>query len=126
MSRKPLKMPARADFDGPISVRRIGEVLIIEATQGALTTHVEMSEYNAWRAFGCLSLLLDIPLPPHVGKVIKLDDGKGNPPKATLGYPEPKTLGERLAQNLIMGEMARRGFVEPEPDGPKKPKARKR
>lgn len=114
---KPLVMPERQPFDGPISVRRVGESFIIEATQGGLTTRVEMSEYNAWRTFGCLALFLEIPLPSHVSKAIDLSDGKGNPPKATVCYPEPKTLGERLAQNLTMNELVRRGIVaEVEPE----------
>jgi hypothetical protein len=102
-----LQMPARDEFDGPISVRRIGEILIIQATQGALTTHVEMSEYNAWRAFGCLALLLGVPLPPHIAKAIKL-----GPTKANIGYPEPKTLGERVAQNLTMAALKRARLVQ--------------
>lgn len=120
-----LEMPARQSFDGPCAVRRIGEVLIVESTQNGQTTHCEMSEYNAWRIFGCLSLFLGIPLPPHVRKVIDLGDEKGKPPKATIGYPEPKTLGERLAQNLTMNELVRRGLVEPEPESPKPKKAKR-
>jgi hypothetical protein len=107
-------MPPRESFDGPCSVQRVGDVIIVGSTQNGMTTHCEMSEYNAWRIFGCLSLMLDIPLPPHVRKVIDLSDGKGNPPKAVIGYPEPKTLGERLAQNLTMNELVKRGLVEPE------------
>lgn len=103
-----VQMPARDELDGPLSVRRIGEVLVIEATQGALTTHVEMSEYNAWRAFGCLALLLEIPLPPHVAKAIKLGGPNGEPPKASIGYRAPKTLGERVAQNLMMSRLRAR------------------
>lgn len=49
----------------------------------------------------------EIPLPPRVGKAIKLGDTK-----ASVGYPEPKTLGERLAQNLMMTELERAGLVE--------------
>lgn len=106
-----LQMPARAELDGPIRVQRIGESLIVEATQGGMTTRVEMSEYNAWRTFGCLALLLEIPLPPHISKAIKLSDGNGKPPKAIIGYPEPKTLGERVAQNLTTAELERAGLV---------------
>lgn len=114
MAKRKLQQPARSPVDGPIAVRRIGDVIIIEAKQGGIETRVEMSEYNAWRAFGCLALMLEIPLSPQVAKAINLGDEKGNPPKAVIGYPEPKTLGERLAQSLTMDELARRGLVEPE------------
>ena len=117
MKKAKLQMPARDAFDGPISVRRIGEVIIIEATQNrVLTTHVEMSEYNAWRAFGCLALLLDIPLPPSIAKAIDLSDGKSKPPKAAIGYPEPQSLGERVAQNLTLANLERAGLVQKDDD----------
>lgn len=39
---------------------------------------VHLSEYNAARVFGMLALFLEIPLPKHIGKAIKLgDDVKG-------------------------------------------------
>jgi hypothetical protein len=117
MSRRELKMPARQPFDGPCAVRRIGDVFHVEATQNGMTTRAEMSEYNAWRIFGCLALFLKIPLPPHVSRAIDLSDGKGAPPKATIGFPEPQTLGERLAQTLTMNEMERRGLVVREVPG---------
>src|SRR5262245_29859007 len=109
-------MPERAPFDGPLSVRRIGDSIIVEATQGALTARVEMSEYNAWRVFGCLALLLEIPLPPSVSKAIKLDDGSGKF-SASIGFPEPKTLGQRVAQNLALSELERLGLVTRDDDG---------
>lgn len=113
---KRLQQPARQSFDGPCAVRRIGEVIIVESTQNGMTTRVEMSEYNAWRVFGCLALMLEIPLSPSVSKALNLGDEKGKPPKATLGFPEPKTLGERLAQRLTMRELERRGLVESDGD----------
>lgn len=113
---KKLQQPARQSFDGPCVVRRIGEVIIVESTQNGMTTRVEMSEYNAWRVFGCLALMLEIPLPERISKAINLGDEKGNPPKTTIGFPEPKNLGERLAQNLTMRELERRGLVERDGD----------
>lgn len=73
---KKLEMPARGVSDGPVSIRRISigpvERVILEATQSGKEQAMELSEYNAWRMFGMLSLMLGIPLPAHVGKAIKL------------------------------------------------------
>lgn len=66
------KQPDRGPDDGPISVNRIGEALVITARQGALETRCEMSEYNAWRVFGCLAVMLGVRLPAKIGKAIKL------------------------------------------------------
>lgn len=106
-----LKQPERQSFDGPCRVERIGDVIVVESTQNGVTTRCEMSEFNAWRIFGCLALILEIPLPSRIGKAINLGDKAGNPPKAIIGYPEPTSLGERVAQSLVMQELERRGVV---------------
>lgn len=66
-----LKMPERQHDDGPVSVRIIGDVYMIEATQGRLHTHLECSEYNAWRILGALSVVLKVPLSKAAQKAIK-------------------------------------------------------
>lgn len=70
---KRLTMPDRKDSDGPVAVRRVGEnAICIEATTEGQSQAIECSRYNAFRLFGILSVMLEIPLPAKVGKVIKL------------------------------------------------------
>lgn len=69
------KQPPRGPEDGPVNISRVGVGdghLVIEATQGGEATSVRMSEYNAWRVFGSLALMLGISLPAKIGKEIKL------------------------------------------------------
>lgn len=68
-----LKMPERNESDGPIAVERPseGKIAIRVSNSGEMSS-VVMSEYNAWRAFGMLSVMLGIPLSPAAGKAIKL------------------------------------------------------
>jgi hypothetical protein len=68
---KRVKMPARAESDGRIECNREGEHLLLSCTQDGATTSVRMSDYNAWRAFGLLAIMLKIPLPDAVSKEIK-------------------------------------------------------
>ena len=76
-----LTMPKRRPTDGPVSVSRPTDgVIQISCTNAGDISAVAMSEYNAWRAFGMLALMLEIPLPPSIGKAIKL----GADFKATL------------------------------------------
>lgn len=67
------KQPERGPKDGPVSVNRAGEgrLVISAANTGEEPRSIEMSEYNAWRVFGSLALMLDIKLPPALGKAIK-------------------------------------------------------
>lgn len=65
------KMPERSPADGPMSVTREGEKIRISAETDGKTESALMTEYNAWRAFGALSVLLGLPLPKAVGKAIK-------------------------------------------------------
>lgn len=69
-----LKMPARQPLDGPIEVRRMGdnhEEICIRVTNNDQARGVVMSEYNAWRVLGALSLLLGLPLSKAAQKAIK-------------------------------------------------------
>jgi hypothetical protein len=67
-----LTMPERKPSDGPMSVNRPGpgEITIAAETNGEIQT-LTMSEFNAWRTFGCLAMMLGIPLSKEVGKAIK-------------------------------------------------------
>ena len=67
-----LKMPERLPLDGPVSVRNEHSTIVVEVKTDHTTETIHMSEYNAWRVFGMLSLMLRIPLPPATGKAIKL------------------------------------------------------
>lgn len=66
-------MPLRQPSDGPIAVNRPGpEQIAIDVTNAGETARIVMSEFNAWRLFGMLALMLEIPLPSTIGKAIKL------------------------------------------------------
>ena len=65
--------PARAAEDGPASVTRIEDGrLAISVTTGGLEYTVVCGEFNAWRIFAMLALLLGISLPGKLMKGIKL------------------------------------------------------
>lgn len=64
-------MPERSGGDGRIECNREGEHLLLSCTQNGETTTVRMSDYNAWRAFGLLAVMLKIPLPDALGREIK-------------------------------------------------------
>lgn len=70
-----LKMPQRQPLDGPISVTRMGdnhEEICISVTNNDQARGVVMSEYNAWRVLGALSVILGVPLSKTASKAIKL------------------------------------------------------
>lgn len=71
MVTKRAKMPARSTGDGPIECNREGEHLLLSVTQDGAMTSVRMSDYNAWRAFGLLAIMLKIQLPDALGEEIK-------------------------------------------------------
>lgn len=100
-----LKMPERQEGDGEcgVSSPEVG-VITITATQNGKTTTVVMSEYNAWRAFGMLSVLLGIPLPKKIAKAITL----GDKPTEVSFESKAKTFGDRVAEHLFMQELADR------------------
>jgi hypothetical protein len=94
------EMPPRQPDDGALSVRRLdGDRGYIEMSHGA--GNLVLSEYNAARLYAMLGLLLGIPLPKAIGKAIILvpSDKKLD---VTMGFPKPKTLGERVAQALVV------------------------
>lgn len=67
-----LTMPERKPSDGPMAVNRPGPgLLTITAETNGETQAITMSEFNAWRTFGCLAMLLGIPLSKEVGQAIK-------------------------------------------------------
>jgi hypothetical protein len=69
---KKTKMPARSERDGQIALERTGdELLLLSCTQDGEAMAVRMSEYNAWRAFGLLALMLKIKLPDSLAEEIK-------------------------------------------------------
>jgi hypothetical protein len=67
-----LMMPERKPSDGPMSVNRPsdGEIAISVTTNGEMSG-ITMSEFNAWRVFGSLAIMLGIPLSKEAGKAIK-------------------------------------------------------
>jgi hypothetical protein len=92
------KMPERLPEDGPVGVRREGDrhLCLYAEGLGSLT----VSEYNAARLFGILAMFLEIRLPKALGKAIVLTE-PGVETKMELEFPEPKTLGDRLALALL-------------------------
>ena len=80
MTGEDLVMPVRLGLDGPVSVARDGDDrVIITVTPGVMdhgdlgssTQSITLSRYNAWRIFGMLAVILGIPLPSKLGKLIK-------------------------------------------------------
>jgi hypothetical protein len=67
------KQPKRAPSDGAIAVRRLpdGRIVISVVTNG-IEGGVFMGEFNAWRVFGALALILGIKLSKKLGKSIYL------------------------------------------------------
>lgn len=67
------KQPERQKTDGPIGVSRTSEGRIrIDVTNDGEMASIEMSEFNARRAFGILTLFLGIRLPRALAKKIDL------------------------------------------------------
>lgn len=71
-----MKMPPREKSDGRVSVNRVDDKIKIEVVTDGKTESATIGEYNAWRVFGMLSLMLDLPLPTNVGKAIKFGGKK--------------------------------------------------
>lgn len=77
------EQPERSDDDGPVEIQRVTEGLVISCTQEGETTRLHVSEYNAWRVFGMLALMLGVELPKKLAKSIKLggarwpEEGRG-------------------------------------------------
>lgn len=103
-------MPERQPEDGALNVSRLpGGRLYLQITHAC--GNLVLSDYNAARLFGILALFLEIPLPPALGKAIKLTRPGDDNLNATMGFPEPKTLGEKLAQHLVGKELEKVGVV---------------
>lgn len=63
----------RRDCDGTVTVTRLGrDLLAVAVVHEGEEQRLMMSEFNARRVFGMLSLMLELPLSPKVGKAIKL------------------------------------------------------
>jgi hypothetical protein len=73
---KKLVMPEREPSDGAVRIGRTlpsgSRMVFIEATHGGETECLRISEYNAWRILGMLSLVLEIPLTKEAQRAIKL------------------------------------------------------
>jgi hypothetical protein len=102
------KMPERKPSDGPIGITRAEDgYLIIDCDD----TAIKVSEYNAARIFGMLSLFLEIKLPQKLGEAIKLTPDGAQAPMMTVAFPEPQTLGEKLSTALFIEELRAQGQV---------------
>lgn len=67
------KQPDRATNDGPMRVERPREgVIVVAVTTDDVEQIITMSEFNAWRVFGCLAFMLGIKLPSKIQKAIQL------------------------------------------------------
>lgn len=71
---KTVTMPRRKPSDGPVSVKNnfSDETVTIEATTNNIPSSLTCGRHNAFRLFGMLALMLEIPLPSSIGKSIKL------------------------------------------------------
>lgn len=63
----------RNHLDGPVTVNRVNNKLIgIQVKHDGVTQDMVMSEWNARRVLGMLSVILELPLSPKAQKSIKL------------------------------------------------------
>lgn len=67
------EMPPRQPGDGHMGVERVDDdhLRIYAVTEGQ-DQAIKVSDFNAWRLFGALSLMLGLPLPKNVSKSIKM------------------------------------------------------
>lgn len=112
--KKKFSQPERKETDGPMSVRWLDDdrrVLEISVTNGDKVEAITMSAYNAWRVFGCMAFMLELPLRKDVEASISLGKGGG---EVTFVRPAAKTFGERvaahLADQLFLEEMQKYGL----------------
>lgn len=66
------KQPERELSDGPVAVNRIDQFIVLSAEQDKKYEGMKVSEYNAWRLFGMLAVVLGVELPKNIAKAIKL------------------------------------------------------
>lgn len=64
--------PDRSTSDGAVECHRVGDLLVVTAVQNGHETRLTLSEYNAWRVFAILAVMLGIALPKKLMKCIKL------------------------------------------------------
>jgi hypothetical protein len=70
------EQPPRGPKDGPLEVSWVKEpgdtqAIAIAVVHDGLPQALWLSEYNAWRLFGMLSVILNIDLPKKLRKSIK-------------------------------------------------------
>jgi len=68
-------MPERKPDDGSLTVSLLGpkyDRVAISCERPSGCSGLVLSDYNAWRLFGILSVLLGIPLTKEAGKAITL------------------------------------------------------
>jgi hypothetical protein len=99
------KQPPRLPDDGPCGVTRVDDDhLRLSAVSCGVEGSIIVSRYNASRLYAMIGMFLEIPLSKAVGKEIIL-----SPPDkkmdVSFGFPEQKTLGERMAQALVVSQM---------------------
>lgn len=66
------KQPKREPGDGPVAVNRFGGKILVSNTVDGVSSTVELSEYNAWRVFGMLAVILGVQLPKNIAQAIKM------------------------------------------------------
>lgn len=64
--------PERTEHDGEVEVRREGATIILSATQHEHPHFLPVSEFNAWRLFVALALVLGAQLPKKLLKTIRM------------------------------------------------------
>jgi hypothetical protein len=64
--------PQRSEHDGQVEVRREGAIIILSATQHEHPHFLPVSEFNAWRLFVALAVVLGAQLPKKLLKSIRM------------------------------------------------------
>ena len=62
----------RKPCDGPISVRREGEDILLCAEHNKVSQTIVVSEWNARRILVAMSLILELPLTKQAAKSVKI------------------------------------------------------
>ncbi len=99
------KMPERLPEDGAVTVSRLGEkFLTLRVETDGKEELITLSLFNAWRLFGSLSLMLNLPLNKEVSAAIQMTASKEHPITLTFGLEPYKKLsfGDRVAHHLKM------------------------
>jgi hypothetical protein len=64
--------PERRPEDGPVAVTRDGAHIEITATTHGVTSTLAVTEFNAWRLFAMLALILGVSLPKKLLQSIRM------------------------------------------------------